>query len=594
MTIDQILISVVLILVLGLFSWGKWRHDMVAIFALLICVLLNLIPSGDAFSGFGHPAVITVAAVLVVSHAMKNSGVVDLAAQHLGPLTKHPIIHIAAMTLIVTIASAFMNNVGALALLLPVAIATAQEHGRSPALLLMPLAFGSILGGMTTMIGTPPNIIIATYLSETGGTQFGMFDFSPVGLPVAAAGVLFVVLIGWRLIPKARMEQVPTDQLFAVGEYLTELRVSKDSPLIGEKAHEVELLNGDDIELTALAHARSKAYAVTDKHVFRANDVLMVRAEPEKLKPLIEAYDLELLTTATAAFEGVEASEELVLREGIVGRNSRLAGKDISFLRACTGGTVALVGVARQGITLKKRLRRIQFRVGDVLLLQGGKGNLSNQLLNLLLLPLAQRDLDIIKPQRALLALGVFAAAIAAGVFNLMPLAIAFLIAIFAYILLEILTPAELYNEIDWPVIVLLAAMIPVGQALESTGTTLLIAEAITHLTEGVPIWGILALVLIVTMFLSDIINNAATVLVMAPIAVGISQQLGANIEPFLMAVAVGASCAFLTPIGHQSNTLVMGPGGYHFGDYWRMGLPLEILIVAVSIPAILHFWPAF
>ena len=594
MTIDQLLISATLILVLGLFSWGKWRHDMVAIFALMTCVLLGLIPNHEAFDGFGHPAVITVAAVLVVSHAMKNSGVVDLATQYLEPLTKHPIIHIGAMTLIVTVASAFMNNVGALALLLPVAIATAQEHGRSPALILMPLAFGSILGGMTTMIGTPPNIIIATYLDQTNGTSFGMFDFSPVGVPVAVAGFLFVVLIGWRLIPKARMERAPTEQLFAVGQYLTELRVSKESPLIGQNAREVELLNNDDIELTALAHARSKAYAVPSQHTFRANDVLLVQAEPEKLKPLIEAYNLEMLTTATAAFEGVEASDELVLREGIVVRGSRLAGKDISFLRACTGGTVALVGIARQGMTLKKRLRRIRFMVGDVLLLQGGKGNLSNQLLNLKLLPLAQRDLDIIKPQRALMALAVFAAAITAGVLNLMPLSIAFLIAIFGYILLGILTPNELYNEIDWPVIVLLAAMIPVGHALETTGTTTLIAQAITHLTDGVPIWVILTLVLVVTMFLSDIINNAATVLVMAPIAVSIANQLGANIEPFLMAVAVGASCAFLTPIGHQSNTLVMGPGGYHFGDYWRMGLPLEIIIVGVSIPAIMRFWPVF
>lgn len=593
MTTAQILITVVLVLILFLFAWGKWRHDLIAIFALIICVVLGLIPVDAAFTGFGHPAVITVAAVLVVSHALKNSGVVDLAVQHLGPLTKHPTIHIGALTLIVTVASAFMNNVGALALLLPVAIATAREHSRSPALLLMPLAFGSILGGMTTMIGTPPNIIIATYRMETNGTGFGLFDFSPVGIPVAIAGVLFVVLIGWRFIPRERLEQIPTEQLFAVGQYLTELRIPEESPLIGQQVNDIELLDNDEIELTGFAHARSRARTIPPSHVFKEGDILIVQAEPDSLKPMIDSYQLELLTTATPAFDA-GTSDELILREGIVTRDTRLVGRDINYLRSRTGGTVALAGIARQGITLKKRLRRVKFRAGDVLLLQGDQDNLEQQLLDLGLLPLAPRNLDFIKPQRALLAIGVFALAIASGVMNWLPLSIAFLLAIIVYVLLGILSARDLYQEIDWPVIVLLGAMIPVGHALETTGTTTLIAELITGSTNGMPIAIILALVLITTMFLSDIINNAATVLVMAPIAIGISSQLGAAAEPFLMAVAVGASCAFLTPIGHQSNTLVMGPGGYHFGDYWRMGLPLEIIIVAISIPAILFFWPPF
>ena len=594
MTAEQTLISIVLVLVLGLFAWGKWRHDMVAAFALVTCVVLGLIPADSAFVGFGHPAVITVALVLIVSHGLKNSGVVDMAVRHLGPLTRHPVIHIGALTLIVTVASAFMNNVGALALLLPVALATAKEHSRSPALLLMPLAFGSILGGMTTMIGTPSNIIVATYLAGSNGNNFGMFDFAPVGVPVAIVGFLFVVLFGWRLLPRERLQHVPTEQLFAVGEYLTELKVPEDSPIIGERADDIELLNDGDIELTALAHARSRAHAVAGTHVFRAKDVLVVQADTEKLKPLIEAYQLEVLTTATAAFEAGTSGDELILREGIVVRASQIAGRDVNYLRARTGGTVALVGVARQGKTLKNRLRRTKFLVGDVLLLQGDVENLEQQLLNLRLLPLASRELGIVKPQRTLLAMGIFALAITAGVLNLMPLTIAFLIAIFAYVLLGILSASDLYSEIDWPVIVLLGAMIPVGHALETTGMTSLIAESITSMTTGMSVALILGLVLVTTMLMSDIINNAATVLVMAPIAVSISSQINSAVEPFLMAVAVGASCAFLTPIGHQSNTLVMGPGGYHFGDYWRMGLPLEILIAIISIPAILFFWPPF
>jgi len=593
MTTPQILISIELVIVLIMFAWGKWRHDLVAIFALITGVILGLIPTDSAFSGFGHPAVITVAAVLVVSHALKNSGVVDLAARHLGPLTKHPTIHIAALTGVVTIASAFMNNVGALALLLPVALATAREHKRSPALLLMPLAFGSILGGMTTMIGTPPNIIVATYRTDLVGTPFNLFDFAPVGVLVALTGVIFVVLIGWRLIPKDRLEHVPEEQLFEIGKYLTELRIPEGSELVGKTPKDIEPLENGDIELNGLARPRSVAKSIPDKHIFTAEDILVVQGQPDDFKPLLDKYGLELVTTATAAFEA-GTSDELRFVEGIVTKGTSLNGRDVNYLRRRTAGTVAVAGLARQGKTLRKRLRRVIFKTGDVLLLHGDAENLDQQILDLGLLPLAPRDLAFVQPQRTIIAVSIFFAAILLALTDLLPLSISFLLAIMVYILLGIMPLRDLYSEIDWPVIVLLGAMIPVGHALETTETTTLLASWITSSTDGLPVFLIIALVLTVTMFLSDIINNAATVLVMAPISVGIAEAIGAAMDPFLMAVAVGASCAFLTPIGHQSNTLVMGPGGYRFGDYWRMGLPLEILIVVISVPAIMLFWPPF
>jgi len=588
MTTDQIVAFIVLGVALVFFAWGRFRYDLVAIGALIAVVLAGLVPASDAFDGFGHPAVITVAAVLVISHALRQSGAVERLAALLLPLTGHPLLHIAALTGVVTVASAFMNNVGALALLLPVALATATEQGRSPALLLMPLAFGSILGGMTTMIGTPPNVIIATYRADTLGAEFGFFDFSPVGVAVALAGVAFVVLIGWRLIPAERRRQNPPQQLFAIDDYLIELKVGETSPLVGEVLGEVEALQRDDVDMVGVVRRGSDRPLASPRRTLKEGDVLVLRADPETLEPL--AAELGL-SPNSAPSENLTRGD-LTLAEGVVTAGSSLEGRDPGYLRRRTSGAVALVALARQGRPISRRLRSQRFRAGDVLLLQGDQDGLGEEMSALDLLPLAGRSLQLGQPRRVGIALGIFALAILAGATGTVPIALAFLAAIVAYVVLDILPVREIYRDIDWPVIVLLGAMIPVGRALETTGATTLVAESIVDLSAGLSPLLVLAAVLVITMFLSDIINNAATALVMAPIAVGIANSLGVNVDAFLMAVAVGASCAFLTPIGHQSNTLVMGPGGYRFGDYWRMGLPLEAVIVAVSVPMIAIVWP--
>jgi di/tricarboxylate transporter len=588
MTADQWVAFGVLGAALVLFAWGRFRYDLVAIAALIAVVLFGLVPARDAFDGFGHPAVVTVAAVLVISHALRQSGAIERLAALLLPLTGHPILHIAALTGVVTVASAFMNNVGALALMLPVALATASEQGRSPALLLMPLAFGSILGGMTTMIGTPPNVIIATYRAETTGAEFGFFDFSPVGAAVALAGVIFVVLIGWRLIPAERRRQNAPQQLFAIDEYLIELKVEEGSPLVDQVLGDVEAFQRDDVDVVGVARRGSDRPLATPRRTIRSGDVLVLRADPETLEPLVA--DLKLAPNAAPSEDLTRG--DLTLAEGVVTAGSSLDGRDARYLRRRTGGAVALVALARQGRPVSRRLRSHRFRAGDVLLLQGDQEGLGEEMSALGLLPLAGRSLQLGQPRRVGVALGIFALAILAGATGMVPIALAFLAAIVAYVVLDILPAREIYREIDWPVIVLLGAMIPVGRALENTGATTLVAESIVGVSVGFSPLLVLTAVLVLTMFLSDIINNAATALVMAPISVGIANSLGVNPDAFLMAVAVGASCAFLTPIGHQSNTLVMGPGGYRFGDYWRMGLPLEAVIVVVSVPMIALVWP--
>ena len=591
MTLQQSYVFFILAATLMLFAWGRWRYDLIAMLAMVAVVIPGLVPATDALRGFGHPAVITVAAVLVISRALRNSGFVDLIASKLTPYTVNTASHIIILTGVVTVASAFMNNVGALALMLPVALATAAKRERSPAILLMPLAFGSILGGLMTMIGTPPNIIIATYRAQVSGEPFRMFDFSPIGVVIALLGVAFIALIGWRLIPKARRGQSSTEQRFEIDHYITEVRVLENSPWVGQRLSQVKALQGDDVLPVGLVRGKAKAVHPSPWRTLRAGDLLILKSDPATLKALIDDHQLELVASKATGLQGLKMND-LRLVETTITPGSILEGRNTDFLRRQAKRTLSLIAMARQGTPIRTRLRRQVFQAGDILLLQGDSGTVDDAITDLGLLPLARRDLQITQPRRIGAALGIFAAALAVSALGLVPTAIAFIAAIIAYVLLDILPARDLYRDIDWPIIALLGGMISVGQALESTGGTALIANAIVDLTQNLPTVAVLALVLVVTMTLSDLVNNAATALVMAPISVGIAGQLGVSSDAFLMAVAIGASCAFLTPIGHQSNTLVMGPGGYHFGDYWRMGLPLEILIVVIAVPLITIVWP--
>ena len=590
MNTDQWLITAILMLTLVLFVWGKYRHDIVAAIALGLCVLAGLVAADEAFVGFSHPAVITVAAVLVISDALRRSGVVDVIVQKILPYTESPLSHILIMTTVVTVASAFMNNVGALALMLPVALATCSKHQRSPALILMPLAFGSILGGMTTAIGTPPNIIIAMMRAEASGESFSMFDFSPVGVAIAIMGVLFITLVGWRLIPAARLKSSSPDQLFAIDEYLTEVIVTADSSLVGKSVDEIDGLQDASIEIVGIAHRHGKTMSMRAGQLLNAGDILLLQADPSEVQPLLDKNELELITSADKKFSKLTQGE-LTLVEGVIKKGSVLEGRDVPFLRRRSGGSLALVGLAREGQHIR-RLRRKQFKAGDILLLQGAVDDINERLSELGMIPLAERNINLGQPKKIAISLAIFTVAISLGMAKILPLAIVFCLAVIVYLLLDILPVRNLYDAIDWPVIILLSAMIPVGSALQSTGLTELLATQVLTLTQGMPVYLIIGLVLVVTMFLSDIINNAATAVIMAPLAYGIAMGLGVSADPFFMAVAVGASCAFLTPIGHQSNTLVLGPGGYAFGDYWRMGLPLEIMIVLLAVPLILLVWP--
>jgi di/tricarboxylate transporter len=591
MTADQSIVFAILLGALILFIWGRWRYDIVALAALLLVFIAGLVPAREVFLGFGHPAVITVAAVLVISRGLLNAGVVDSLSRYLAQVGHNPTLQVAALTGIVILCSGFMNNVGALALLMPVAIWMSRQSRRSPSLLLMPLAFGSLIGGLTTLIGTPPNIIIATYRTQTGADPFGMFAFAPVGLGVAAVGLVFIALVGWRLSPR-RDSGADGEGLFQIQDYISEVRVPPKAKIVGQTLHHLtsEMEKDMDAVVVGLVRGKQQKPAPAWYDVIEADDILLVEATPEDLQSLIDELGLELAENKAAHLGALE-SDDIRVIEAVITPHSQMPGKTAAGMRLRRNYEVNLLAVARQGQRLKSRIGQIRFAVGDILLLQGKESSFKETLTALGCLPLAERGLRLFKPRKILLAVTIFGAAMLLASLNILPVQMAFLAAALTMIVVGLISPNEIYDSIDWPIIVLLGAMFPLGNALETTGGAQLIAAKMMLLSGQMPPWASLTLLMISTMLLSNVVNNAAAAVLMAPIALSLASAMAVSADPLLMAVAIGASCAFLTPIGHQSNALVMAPGGYQFGDYWRMGLPLSVIVVVVAVPLIGWFW---
>lgn len=589
MTSDQIILFTLFGAVFGLLLWGRFRYDIVAFSALMIGVVLGVVPTAEAFSGFGHPATLVVALVLVVSAGLVRSGAVFLITRTLVDASRSLGAHIALMGAIGAVLSAFMNNVAALALLMPVDIQTARKAGRSPGLSLMPLSFATILGGMATLIGTPPNIIIASIREESLGAPFSMFDFAPVGGAAALAGLVFVALIGWRLIPQSDEKNTAQQD---ISQYIAELTVPDDSKHIGKRVSELsEAADKADVAILGLIRDGKRRYGQARNAVLQKGDALVLEATPEALDELRTSLDLAIADTKRedalrADGDGVE------IIEVVVTETARINGKTAQAIGLAWRQRSVLLGISRQGKRITKHLRKTEVRTGDILLLLVPRDTGQDVTDWLGCLPLADRGLAVTENSKVWLAIGLFAGAVIAASVGLLYLPIALGLVVVAYVLTRIVPLGELYDHINWPVVVLLGSMIPLGAALESSGGTELIAGALISWTHGLPAWAVLTVLMIVTMTLSDVLNNTATTIVAAPVGIQMAQSLGVSPDPFLMAVAVAASSAFLTPIGHKNNTLILGPGGYKFGDYWRMGLPLEVIVVAVSIPTILVVWP--
>ncbi len=616
MTMPQILIFAILTATMALFLWGRFRHDIVALLALMACVVAGLVPAAEAFVGFGHPAVITVACVLVLSQGLQKTGAVDWLARTVLPREAGRLTSMAALMGLGALLSGFMNNVGAMALLMPVAVQLSDRLELTPGQVLMPLAFGTILGGMTTLIGTPPNLIVSGFRAEAGLGHFAMFDFAPVGVAVALAGVAFVALIGWRLVPARKASGA---EGFETASYMTEVRMPEKSKAIGLTLRQFEdEIDDSEAQVVGLVRNEVRMTAPHGGRRIREGDILVLKADVETLAKALAVFGIKLeeqdpssekeeTTKAKTAKdkktakakadedpeeEDSKRDDEIVLRELAVLPGSSLVGRSASDLRLRTRYGLNLLAVSREGHPPKARLRTLKLKSGDLLLMQGPAEVMADFVNDTGCVPLGERALRIPDKRMAIIAGAIMLGAVGIVTAGLLPAAAAFTLGVIASMLLRTVPPRQVYTAIDWPVIVLLAALIPVAGAMQATGAADLLARFLVEtIAQGNAITA-LVVIMVTTMFLSDVMNNAATAAVLCPIAIGIAAALGVNPDSFLMAVAIGASCAFLTPIGHQNNTLILGPGGFGFGDYWKLGLPLEVIVVAVSIPLLLIVWP--
>lgn len=590
-TAEQLTILGLLVAVLTLLIWGRWRYDLVAFGALIAAVILGAVPGDKAFEGFGHPATVIIALVLVVSHGLASSGAVALLARTLLTTGASVPAHIARISGLGALLSSFMNNVGALALLMPVDIEAARKAKRPPGLTLMPLSFATILGGLVTLIGTPPNIIISTFRERSLGAPYQMFDFAPVGIVCALVGVAFIAFVGWRLIPQPKGDTSAEDQSYKLDDYIAELTITENSSFVGKSMVDVEAACREaEITLLNVIRQHQRLPHAAGWIKLQAGDVLLLETAAELLDKFASEHQLAYVDKQHHLAELENAKLEMV--EVVVRPGTAIEGRSSTSLHLVDRYGVWLVGVSRQGRRLQTRVRRTPLLGGDVLLLLMPQDRVAQFIETTGVLPLRERGLELQDRSQALLAGGIFAAAIALSSFGLLYLPIALAAVSLIYVLIGIVPLRQLYDTIEWPVVVLIGSLIPIGAALETSGATSVLANGLVNISMGLPAWAVLTIVMALTMTLSDVLNNTATALVAAPIAVEVANKLGASPDPFLMAVAVAASCAFLTPIGHKNNTLIMGPGGYSFGDYWQLGLPLEILVVAVGVPMILLVWP--
>jgi di/tricarboxylate transporter len=591
MTLAQGLAFTIVAIMMALFVWGRIRYDVVSLLALLSAVFCGIVPPKEAFSGFSDDIVIIVASALVVSAAVARSGITEIIIRPLAPYLKTTRTQVFVLVLAVVSLSTFIKNVGALAILLPVALQFAKKSESSPSQLLMPLSFGSLLGGLITLVGTSPNVIVSRVREELTGQPFHMFDYAPVGLGLSLLGLVYITF-AHRILPRDRRGGVSLDAAINIENYVVEARVPEGSPFVGKTTAAVEAFGEGDAKLTTVVRERFRRYKPTRALQVRAGDLLLLEGEPSALERVVARGALELGGEETAGKDNTGDGDTVGVVEGVVTGESALVGSNLIELDVRRRYDLNVLAISRSGERISQRLRSVRFQAGDVVVVQGRFDILPEMLRTLGILPLAERDVGLGRGRRRWIPLLLLALAITAVVSEVVPIAVAFFAAAVGMVLTRSLTLREAYDSIEWPILILLGALIPVSEAVRTTGATDLIAGWLHVAAGGLPPIAALGLMLVAAMAVTPFLNNAATVLVVAPIGAGLASRLGLNQDPFLMAVAVGAACDFLTPFGHQCNTLVMGPGGYRFSDYWKLGLPLSILIVLAGVPLIAAFWP--
>jgi di/tricarboxylate transporter len=589
LTWPQTLSVAVIVLMMATFIWGRFRYDLVAALSLLAALAVGVVPLDKAFSGFSDDIVIIVGSALLVSAGVARSGIMELAIQRFAPNLSSVRAQLALLVIVVALLSAFVKNIGALAIMIPIAFQFARRSGASPSVFLMPMAFAALLGGLMTQIGTSPNIVVSRLREEITGESFTMFDFTPVGLSLTAVGMAFLVLFYW-ILPDRTRRDASVHHALDIKNYVAEAKVTDGSAVAGKTVGDLLKIAAGEAVIASIIRDGGLRITPFPDAVLRSGDRLIIEGDPQALDRLVAQAKLNI--TGDRTLSSADRAAEIMAIEAVIGEGSSLLGWSAQDLLLYHRFNINLLAVSRRGERLDRDPGTIVFRLGDVILLQGNQADLPDFLREFHLLPLAERPLLIGSARRGAVPVAILVAAMGTTALGLLPVPVAFFAAAVAMLLFRVVPLREAYGAVDGPILVMLAALIPVSDSLRTTGATDVLAAVLADVAAGLPAYGALALILVTAMAVTPFLNNAATVLVMAPIAAGFASGLGFRPEAFLMAVAIGAGCDFLTPIGHQCNTLVMGPGGYRFSDYPRLGLPLSVIVVLAAVPLLMLVWP--
>lgn len=589
MTLAQWLSVSTLAGMMALFIWGRFRYDVTAVIALLAALALGVVKPQDAFKGFADDIVIIVGSALVMSAAVQRSGVIETGLAFVSRYVRRTRSQLLVLTASVGVASALVKNVGALAMLMPAAFQMAKKNEANPSVFLMPMSFASLLGGLMTLVGTSPNIIVSRVREEMTGTPFGMFDYFPTGFGLLVVGLVFL-RFGYRLLPQDRRAAPTMGEALNISGYVTEASVVEGSQAIGETIADFTERHENQVVVMSLLRGDMHGTVHPSVHL-REDDILILSGDPDALERVIARDRLALTGKGEAMAEGHE-DDEIGVIEAVVKTDSALIGRTAGRLALRERFGVNLIAVSRAGEHLTRKIGQTVLQAGDVIVLQGPVGLLPERLNQLGALPLAERALRLGQSSRSWLPLLILSLAMIATATGYIPVAVAFFAAAGLVVITGALPVGEAYEAVEWPILIMLGALIPVSESLQTSGASEILATGLAQAAAVLPPWGAIALILIAAMAVTPFLNNAATVLVMAPIAAVFAHDLGYRPEAFLIATAVGAGCDFLTPIGHQCNTLVLGPGGYRFGDYARLGAPLSLLVILVGTPLILWCWP--
>ncbi|AHG80180.1 TrkA domain protein [Mannheimia varigena USDA-ARS-USMARC-1388] len=571
-----------------LFATEKIRMDAVAILVLSSLVLLGQIDTKSALSGFSNSATVTVTAMFVLAAGLQNSGALDSIGGLLAKV-KTPWLFIFVLCGVNAVISPFVNNTAVVAVLIPIVIAAAQNINLAPSKALIPLSFSSQMAGVCTLIGTSTNLLVNAIAQQQGHPGFGMFEFAPLGIIFLLVGVAYLLITSRFLLPESRL-QLEDGEGF--GKYVSELKVNKDSVLIGKTVSDSGLM--DEFNLFTIAVLRDGERLSTPSHqVLQKHDILLLRGESENLASAREKYGLHHVVYGRRDLDE-ESFDDLVLTEVMISPTSRWVGGTIPILQQRWNKNATVLGMQRRSRVIRERLRGIRFKMGDILLVTLPREDMVSLRKNKDFIVLSSELVKTERSWRAKFALVVMAAVVATTALDIVPISISSLVGAVAMCIAGCLTADEAYQSIDWKIILVLAGLLPLGEAMANSGAAQFIVDNTLGKVGAFGPLVVLAVLYLLTSTLTEFMSNAGTAVLLTPIAISTAKILGVDASPFIIAVMFAAATSFMTPVGYQTNTMVYGAGGYKFTDFIKIGLPLNLIYWVLAVLLIPIFFPFY